>query len=165
MPGIPGEWPMLDMGILPHISASGSHRLFVDQFQEPADVAVKPDVVVDLDVERLGAAFEEQTRERVTMLMPGSILVTFADDADKRRVAAVAGHEVTRGSAPRSSRSHRVKKMPAPPARGVRGGREDPALNPTAALIMDTTSRFWPPPRVQLCASPCTYLTASSLVA
>lgn len=55
------------------------------------------DVVGDLLVVRVGAPFEKEPHERVSLLMRRPALFAFADRAGERRVPAVAGHEMDVG--------------------------------------------------------------------
>src|SRR5687768_6882844 len=69
----------------------------MDEFQEPEDLAVKANVVNDLDVVRVRAPLEQEASERIAVRMRRSVFLSLADDADQRRVPAAARHEVCVG--------------------------------------------------------------------
>ena len=81
--------------ILPCRSACAS--VFVDELEPPEDVAAEMRVVQDLDVERLGAALEQQLEQRRRIRLPRRVLFAFTGHAGEDGVACVAGHvEVVR---------------------------------------------------------------------
>ena len=68
--------------------------MFVDQLEKPQDLAIEVNVVDDLLVVRVGALFEKEPHERVSLLMRGPAFFALADRASERRVRASAGHEI-----------------------------------------------------------------------
>ena len=79
------------------VRARSSMRVLVDELEPPEHVAAEMRVVEDLDVERLGAALEQQLEQLRRVRLPRRILLAFAGDADEDGVPGVAGHvEVVR---------------------------------------------------------------------
>ena len=79
-------------GLLPRLAARGADRVLVHQLEPPQHLAAEMRVVKNLDVERVGATFEQQLEQRGGIRLSRRILLPFAGGADQRAVARVAGH-------------------------------------------------------------------------
>jgi hypothetical protein len=76
---------------------TGLHRVRVGSLEPPQHVAAEVGVVKDLDIERVGAALEQQRIEIVATRMGQRVLLAFSGDAGQCRVHRVAGHVIRVG--------------------------------------------------------------------